>query len=441
MPDRFGRMWVASDHGIFSVVEKDLMDAADGQAIKVRCTRYGRDEGLPSVQGYYGYSPGAAVCRDGRILLPTHSGLVIAHPERVRDATVPPPVIIESLLVDNTVLSRTNRELAANHHKVEFSFTAPSFIEAEKVRLRYRLEGWDENWVEVEPGGERHAVYSRLPAGDYTFHVIAGNSDGIWNDSGATMAFTVREFFWQPWRIVVLALILLTPISFVVARSILVRRLRLKVERLERENALQRERARIAQDIHDDIGAHMTQISLLAELAEQHINTPKQALEEVTQIATMSRMGIKALDEIVWAANPRNDTAADLLDYAGQYAVDFLRAAGVRCRVDFPNSPSQRILSGEVRHGMFLTVKEALHNVVKHAQATEVWLRVKESDAGLEWLIEDNGRGFASPPDDALADGLRNMRERIAKIGGACSIESSPGAGARIRFNVPWQKT
>lgn len=440
MPDNSGRMWVASDHGVFRVGLNELAAAADRNAIKVQCTRYGRDEGLPSLQGYYGYSPGAAVCRDGRILLPTHSGLVIAHPGRVRDFTVPPPVIIESVLVDNLAVSNTQAELPAGHHKVEFIFTAPSFIEAEKVQLRYRLEGWDDNWAEVEPGGERRAVYSRLPAGEYRFQVAAGNSAGNWNETGAVVTFKVQEFFWQPWKIVTLAVILLTPVSFAVARYILVRRLRIRVERLERENALQRERARIAQDIHDDIGAHMTRISLLTDLTERHLDQPGQAAKHVAQIARISRSAIKALDEIVWAANPRNDTVSDLLDYAGQYAVDFLQLANIRCRVDFPTGIPPTVLSGEMRHGLFLSVKEALHNVVKHAHATEVWLRVKLGGDSLELVIEDNGRGFAAAPDDALADGLRNMRERLAELGGKCSIESRPGAGTCIRFELTLRK-
>lgn len=440
MPDKLGGMWVASDHGIFRVGEKDLHAAADGRAASIQCIRYGRDEGLPSLQGYYGYAPGAARCRDGRILLPTHSGLSIAHPKRVQDLRLPPPVIVESVTVDNQISSNLDAELPANHHKIEFVFTAPSYIEADRVRFRYRLEGWDEDWVEVQPGSERHAVYSRLPAGEYEFRVTAGNSTGNWNETGARVALTVEQPFWKTWWFSSLVVLVFGASSVFLVRLVLVRRLRQKVKRLERENALQKERARIAQDIHDDIGAHMTRISLLTDLTERHLDQPALAGKHVTQIARISRSAIKALDEIVWAANPRNDTVSDLLDYAGQYAVDFLQIANIRCRVDFPTGIPHLVLSGEMRHGLFLSVKEALHNVVKHAHATEVWLRVKLAKDALEFVIEDNGRGFATVPDDALADGLRNMRERLAELGGKCSIESRPGAGTSIRFELTLQK-
>ena len=184
----------------------------------------------------------------------------------------------------------------------------------------------------------------------------------------------------------------------------------------------------------------MTQISLLTELAQQTEAKPEKIGEHLRQIGTVSRQGIKSLDEIVWAVNPRNDTLADLLDYAGQYAVDFLQSAGLRCRIDFPSEPPGHDLSGEARHGLFLAVKEALNNVVKHAQATEVWLRVSVTEERLRWIIEDNGRGFEAVPGNALADGLRNMQARLAEIGGVCSIEGQPGAGVRITFEIPWRK-
>jgi signal transduction histidine kinase len=226
---------------------------------------------------------------------------------------------------------------------------------------------------------------------------------------------------------------------FSTARYVSHRRLQAKVRQLEQENAVQRERARIAQDIHDDIGAHMTQISLLTELTRRHLRAPEVAAEHIGQIGRKAGEAIKALDEIVWAANPRNDTVADLLDYAGQYAVNFLQAAGVRCRLDFPDKPPARTLSGEARHGLFLAVKEALHNIVKHARATEVWLRVRTSAAGLEWQVDDNGCGFAAPAPDALADGLRNMRERLERLGGSCEIQTAPGAGVRVTLFLPWK--
>lgn len=439
MPDERGWMWIGSDHGIFRVSQKELTDVADGRAAMVRSVGYGEDDGLPSLQAYYGYSPGAARCRDGRILIPTHSGLAIVHPGRVQANPVPPPVIIETIMVDNHVIAPGRGDdalvLPPGHRKLEVTFTAPTFVKPRRVSFRYRLDGWDDEWVEA--GEQRHAVYSRLPAGKYEFRIAAGNNAGQWNEP-VSFGFTVEPFFWQTWWFRLASILAFTGVVIAVARYLSFRRLRVKLRRLESENALQLERARIAQDIHDDLGARMTQISLLAEMTQQALREPDKAAEHVAQIAGMSRQGIKSLDEIVWAVNPGNDTVQDLLDYAGQYAVDFLQAAGIRCRVDFPAASQPGDLSADVRHGLFLAVKEALHNVVKHAGATEVRLRVSVDGQTLRWSIEDNGRGFEQPPSDALADGLRNMRQRLSALGGTCAVNSQAGNGTRIEFAVPW---
>ncbi len=455
IPDNQGWMWFASDHVIFRVLTSELSALADGRIQKVESFGYGRDEGLPGIQGSYGYSPGAARCRDGRVLVSTHAGLAIIHPERVKANRIAPPVIVENVKVDGAEVpqpamlvdseieraggaDRNSHDLILNpgHKKLEVSFTAPSFIEPEKVRFRYWLEGWDDGWIDA--GTKRSVSYSRLPAGNYRFHLTAGNNAGVWNEAGTGFDFRVRPFFWEAWSFRVAAGVLVAGIGFGASRYIVLRRLNRKLKQLEQENALQKERARIAQDIHDDLGARMTQISYLTELARNSMSTPEKAAEHVAKIAAMSRAGIKSLDEIVWAVNPRNDTLADLMDYAGQYAIDFLNSAGIRCRVKFPNPAPERPISAETRHSLFLAVKEALHNVAKHSGASEVELRVAVDGRGLKWTVQDNGRGFTNAPEDALADGLRNMRKRLSGLGGECSIDGGQGRGATIEFSLPW---
>lgn len=439
--DGRGWFWFGSDHGIFRVSEQELQNVADGKATHVKSFGYGKDDGLPSLQGNYGHTPAATRTADGRVLLPTKSGVAIIHADRVQTNRIAPRAIIESVAVDNQMVSLGSSSkplsLRPDHHKVQVAYTAPSFIEPEKVRFRYRLEGLDEDWVNADH--ERSAVYSRLPAGDYQFRVLAANNANVWSEAAATFSFTVEPFFWQRWWFRLGSVVLFVAAIVMLARYFSFKRLRVQLQRLEEENALQRERARIAQDIHDDFGARMTQISLLAELTHKAMGRPQEAGEHVEQIATMSRQGIKALDEIVWAVNPRNDTLADLLDFAGQYAVDFLRVANIRCRIDFPNPPPSGHLSAELRHSLFLAIKESLNNVVKHAQASEVWLRVQVVDDALRWTLEDNGRGFDQLPENATADGLRNLRARLGEFGGYCTIKTRPGAGVQVCFQVPWR--
>ena len=184
----------------------------------------------------------------------------------------------------------------------------------------------------------------------------------------------------------------------------------------------------------------MTQISFLGELANQDRNIPEKVVDHINVISDTARSAVKSLDEIVWAVNPRNDTLGHFIDYTGQFALDYLRLAGVRCRLDLPEQVPARELSTDVRHNLFLVVKEAINNTVKYAHATELRLRIAVTDQQLELSVEDNGCGFGQLPDGNGSDGLRNMRQRMADIGGRCRIEGRPGAGAKIELELPWSR-
>jgi signal transduction histidine kinase len=177
-------------------------------------------------------------------------------------------------------------------------------------------------------------------------------------------------------------------------------------------------------------------VELLLESANR---TPPEKLNgQMHRISATVKQAGESLDEIVWAVNPRHDTLPRLLDYVGQYAVQFLQTANIRCRVDFPDEPPSYAVPPEVRHNLFLAVKEALNNVGRHSQATELWLRVSLPEGGLKIVIEDNGKGFDGTPKDPDDDGLRNMQRRMSEIGGNFEIESKPGAGTRISLTMPW---
>jgi signal transduction histidine kinase len=224
----------------------------------------------------------------------------------------------------------------------------------------------------------------------------------------------------------------------VIVRYISFSRLQGRLRVLEQQAALQRERTRIAKDIHDDLGADLTQIAFFGELAQQDRGEPQKVAERIEKISTTARQAVKSLDEIVWAVNPRNDTLAHLLDYAGQFTLDYLHVANIRCRLDFPEQIPSRELSTDVRHNLFLVVKEAVHNIVKHSGATEVWLRAQITEQALDLSIEDNGRGFENAAENPLSDGLRNMRQRMAAIGGTLDLASGRDKGCQVRLRFPW---
>ena len=460
VPDDNGWLWCACNRGVFRLSSEQLNDFAEGRSTRVHSIAYGPAEGA-NLQPNYENGSTAFRSRDGYLYFPMRTGLAIVHTENVPHGDPPPPVVVERVAVDDRTVAlydqrlafnspdpaplslgspHSNLKLSPNHRTLGFDFTALGFTSPEDIQFEYRLENF-EDWVDA--GIQRQAIFQRLAPGRYRFDVRACNSDGVWSPEMASVSFVVRPFYWQTWWFRSAAVLAFTLSVISIVRYVSFRRLRRQLIVLEQQAALQRERTRIAKDIHDDLGANLTQIAFLGELAHQDRGEPDKAAERVEKISTTARQAIKSLDEIVWAVNPRNDTLAHLVDYAGQFALDYLRVAGIRCRLDFPEQCPPRELSTDLRHNLFLVIKEALHNIVKHARASEVRLGIQFAADMLDITIEDNGCGFDpalgrnGAPDDVLADGLRNMRQRMNDIGGNFEFQSGTGAGTKIHLRLP----
>ncbi len=447
--DEHGWLWLGSDHGIFKVQESELEAVADGRAARIRSTHYGRDEGLASLQANFDATPGAIRSSDGRLWMPMRTALAVINPENLREDQSPPPVLLTRMDVDdrtvaayggvmplpgvtNLAVTSTVLRLPPDHRRIEFGFTAFNFSAPDNVHFRYRLQGFDDDWVEGDT--LRGASYPRLPAGEYEFRVAACNSDGAWNEARPAFVFSVSPFFWQTWSFRAGAFIVFTAAMIMIIRYALFRRLHLKLRRLEQQAALDKERARIARDLHDDLGGSLTEVSLLLGLTGRELGAPQKTEGNIQQCSSLIQQMSRSVDEIIWAINPRNDTLRYLIDYISQFVVEFLHAANIRCRVTLPDQIPERTLSPEARHNLFLVVKEVLNNIARHSHATEVRLGIAATEDEISLTIEDNGRGFDSAPDNGQADGLRNMRQRMEEIGGHFQIESMPQAGTRVLF-------
>jgi signal transduction histidine kinase len=206
---------------------------------------------------------------------------------------------------------------------------------------------------------------------------------------------------------------------------------------LEQRQAVEKERRRIAKDMHDQLGAGLTQVGLLGELARRDADQPGRAKIHASRICDLAREQAQTLDEIVWTVEPKNDVLNKLAAYIAVYAEQFFKAAAIRCRLDIPPGLPPQPLSAELRHNLFLAVKEGLNNIAKHAGASEVHIRFALNDSNLQIGIEDNGAGFAVNGADGFGNGLSNMKHRIEEIGGHFSLSSEPAKGTRLRFEVP----
>ncbi len=205
-------------------------------------------------------------------------------------------------------------------------------------------------------------------------------------------------------------------------------------ERAEHHHALEAERSRIARDLHDDLGASLTEIGVLASTG-QRANVQPETPALFDAIAGKARTSIAALDVIVWAVDPEDNSLQSLADYLSGFAGEYLSTANVGCRFKIPVSCPVIMLEGRVRHDLFLAVKETLNNIVRHAAATEVEFALAATDGSLEIALADNGRGFDTSVVSA-GNGLKNLRERLVGLGGSYDVESRPGGGTRVRIRL-----
>jgi signal transduction histidine kinase/ligand-binding sensor domain-containing protein len=442
--DGRGSFWIGSHGGILRVGKQQLNQCADGLTPAARWACYDRNDGLPTQECLGGFQPAGCRAADGWLYFPTSKGLVAVKPDEVRINHRLPPVVVEDLLVDGVVYRLATDgepgllEIPPGRHRYEFHYAGLSFTAPEKVRFKHRLEGLDSEWVDA--GTERLTTYDYLPPGDYQFRVIASNGDGVWNEEGAEVALRVLPHVWQTWWFRLVALCILVSVAATGAWYGTHRRMRRKLERVEQQRSLERERARIAQDIHDDLGASLTRINLLSQSAH-HLEPSAPVARELERIQETVQELTLTMDEIVWAVDPRHDTLDSMADYLGRLGEEQARMARLRCRLDFPLDLPQWPLRSEVRHSLFLAFKEALNNVIKHASASEVRISLAREGQSIVLTIEDNGRGFEP---DALAGsgqsgrrqghGLENMRRRLEELGGRCEIRNAAGQGTTVRF-------
>ncbi len=430
--DAHGRLWLGTSAGIQWISRREMIAAAKNEGPLPGVHAFtGSTEAL-DVPVWSGSQPVVWSGSDGLIWFATRRGAVAIDPRHVESNSVPPPVHIERVLVDRQEVAHAGGvTLPAGARTLTVDYTGLSFVEPGRVRFKYRLDGYDADWVEAET--HRTAFYTRLPPGAYTFRVIACNNDGVWNTTGRSLAVVQLPYFHQTyWFKAALAAAALGGIWGLYRWSH--RRLRDRLERLEREHAMENERRRIAQDLHDDLGASLTEIGLFAESSVAA--TPEETRREMDFLAQRARSLVRSLDAVVWAVNPANDSLDELATYMGEFFQDLFASSAISARLDVASQIPRHPLAAEERSNLFLAAKEAMNNVLKHSGATEAWLRITLSGDEFQVVIEDNGRGFdVGNPGSRKGNGLTNMQSRLRKSGGAILITSAPGQGTSVKIS------
>lgn len=449
-------LWLTTGKGIFRAENSGLSDALKtGRFPATRLIRQFAN-GETTSSGW----PASVHSHDDLLWFATGRGIVRFDPRDWSPDNQPPPVYLETVSVNGETIFGADRSLSSADlspahpvkiigpvRSLDFEFTSPCLAVPEKARFRYQLEGFDEDWIEGD-SENRRVHYGAIPNGKYRFHVIACNADGTWNKTGASLWLVVPPPWWRTvWALVFYVLAMIFLVSGVV-RYVSHRRLQKRLLALEQSQAMSRERMRIAQDMHDEIGSKLARISFLSEGLKNEASETDMHAEKADSIANTSRDLLQSLDQMVWAVNPRNDSLENLVAYLGQYAIEYFQNTSVVCDVRLPQSLPAIPLSAEVRHNLLLAFEEGLSNALKHACARRVNIEMKLENQIFEISIADDGAGFDPQKPASESDlksgrerhGLSGMKFRLQMVGGECELKSAAGAGTVIKFSIPLKR-
>lgn len=431
--DDLGHLWLAARQGFYRVARDQLLDLAKGKRAKVDAMMLRKEDGVPSLSPLGGSHPLSVKDRSGKLWFATLQGVLGIDPGKVSTPSLHPPVVLEEIQIDGASVDQTVQpfRVSPGRHHLKFQFSALSFAATEKIRLWYHLEGIDPSWVET--GSTRSAEYSSLPPRDYRLRVVASEETPADDNPGDVfLDFTVVPAWWQTLWARTGALVLLTGASVWGLRRYSHWQLQRQLERLKQEQALEKERARIARDLHDELGGSLTRIAFGVDQLKRGLGgSETSALVE--QLGQRVRRHASDLQRVVWVESAKNDSLDRVAFFIGRFAQDYFRDSPINCVVRDATEIPHHPISPDVQHNLVAIAKEAFNNVLKHSRATQVMVEIGFNRGVFEVKIKDNGVGFMTQAEpDENHNGLANMRARVAELKGTLQIEGNPGNGTTV---------
>ncbi|HEX7360646.1 MAG TPA: two-component regulator propeller domain-containing protein [Bryobacteraceae bacterium] len=424
LPGNAGDLWISSPNGIFRVSKDALARFAAGQANTVPVTQYGTADGLRVGACSGGAHPEAWKTKDGSLWFATPKGVAVLAANRMQPNRLAPLVAIELATIDGRAVDPASlADIPAGPTRFSFQYTGLSFVSPHKVRYRYKLAGFDRNWIDA--GTRRVAYYTNLPPGKYKFQVIACNNDGIWNRQSAALAFQLEPHFYQTrWfdLLVALAIALLCYLAY----SWRVRQVKARFD------AVLAERNRIAREIHDTLAQGFIGVSVHLEVAASILPaTAQKAREQLETARELVRDSIAEARRSIWqlrSAPAAEESLASRLSGFIQQA-----AAKASSKLEFRVSGTHRPLPPKIERELLKIGEEAVVNAIRHADAKSIKVDLIFEPKRVKMTIADDGRGFAG--NDSVPDGhfgLQGMRERAEQIDAELLVTSAPGEGTHI---------
>jgi signal transduction histidine kinase/streptogramin lyase len=444
--DDLGYLWFATTHGILRASRQQLNEVCDAPGREAEFSLFTKADGLPS-NDCSGFQPAAWKGADGRLWFTTLNGVAIVDPKNLHENQLPPQVVIEEVLADGRPLpwqsdqSETGVRVPAGTSRLEIRFAALSYTAPEKNRFRCWLEGFDSDWS--RPGTVQTAAFTRPPPGDYHFHVRGCNNDGVWNETGATIAVAVQPFYWQTkwFRVLVAAL----------GAGLIFWRVRARLAQSERRRKVQEafarqviqtqeaERQRIARELHDGVGQSLLLAKNRLSIGlkqTQHTSPISQQLEQAS--AEVSQ----AIEDVRATARALRPVELDRLGL-GKALESMLERSGAGTNIKFSHELDDTggLADREAEIQLYRIAQEAINNALKHSNAREVIVELKREAGNLRLTVQDDGAGFEpAVAERSGGSGLSSMSERARLIGAAFSVLAAPGNGCRLTVTMPVQK-
>jgi len=439
LEDTRGNLWLSSKAGIYSVSKRKLNDSADHRSTGIAPTIYGTADGMKVNECSSGGHPAAWKLTDGTMWFATLRGIAAVDPEHLSKNTLPPPVAIEQVLVDDQPIddhragATATLDVAPGKSRFEFHYAGLSFVAPQKVRFRYKLDGFDHDWVDAGP--RRTAYYTNLSPGRYHFRVLACNNDGVWNETGAFLDFRLKPHYYQTYWFYLVLAVGLALLAYCVYRW------RLRQVEL-RYDAVLSERGRIAREIHDTLAQGLVGISVQLELVNRLLaSSVESARAQLDQARNLVRDSISEARSSIWDLRSHAAETEDFATRLAQMADAATERSVPKIKVKSKVSGAYRPLPPKTEAELLRIAQEAVNNAVRHAKPAHIAIELRFGARDLQMTIHDDGCGFDGQPHPQSSGpeghfGLTGMRERTAEIGGALAIDSTPGNGTSVSVRV-----
>ncbi|WP_124846923.1 sensor histidine kinase [Acidipila sp. EB88] len=431
LADQDGYLWLRSTRGLYRTRVNELRaclaGTLDGRNLQVDA--YGRSDGMPSEEAVGAGSPTVAEGEDGELWFATRRGIAVTDPEHLRGVHVPPGIVLTQVFVDGASFAMdAPAEIGPGHQQFSFEYAGLSLNNAARIHYRYQLNGFDQHWVDA--GTRRTAYYTNLPPGQYAFHVIAANGDGVWSRDEAVLRFRVRA----PWYRKLWVYLLAGCVAIVGVLGLVQVRLRAEARRFA---LVLQERTRVAREMHDTLAQDLVSVSLQVEIATQHAKAGRlsDVLEPLAQTRSLVRQALESARQSIWnlrvhlsdASLPARLTAR-VKSFQDAATVTQLRIGG-----------EYRSAAPEVENEVMRIASEAISNVEQHAGATEMLVSLEYGSQNLRLRVRDNGCGFHYAASRALPGhyGIRGLEERAAELRAELQVESALGHGTTVTLTVP----